>query len=337
MTTEKLTNMRMYWLHAITPLHVGSGKGVGFIDMPVMREKVTNWPLVPGSAAKGVMRDYFREKGSAEQKQLLDIAFGVGGDETGRAGSLVLSDAHIVCLPIRSLYGTFAYVTSQLVLERLKRDLIAAGFKSERSSDPSKDCGSANSSNKGSHLQGELKPLEIPETPEPKENEALYASGSKLAADKKIFFEDLDFTAKEDADRTQRWAELLAKAIFSSDTKWQSVFKERFAVVSDNSFNFLSETGTEVAAHIKIEDETKIVANRALWYEEALPIETILAGIAWCDRVYGGTGIDQEKILGTFCGDSLPELQIGGKATVGKGRVRCQFTKVEHDRKGTDN
>lgn len=329
MTTEKITtNMRMYWLYAITPLHVGSGKGVGFIDMPVMREKVTNWPLVPGSAAKGVMRDYFREKGSAEQKQLLDIAFGVGGDETGSAGSLVLSDAHIVCLPVRSLYGTFAYVTSHLVLERLKRDLIAAGFKSERSSDPSKDRDSAN---KGSHLQGESKPFEIPETPEPTENEALHASGSKLAADKKIFFEDLDFKAREDADRTQRWAELLAKAIFSSDTKWQSVFKERFAVVSDNSFNFLSETGTEVAAHIRIEDETKIVANRALWYEEALPIETILAGIAWCDRVYGGTGINQEKILGTFCSDSLPELQIGGKATVGKGRVRCQFTKVEHD------
>ena len=55
-------NMKMYWMQAITPLHVGSGKGVGFIDLPIMREKVTNWPLVPGSAVKGVMRDYFDQK-----------------------------------------------------------------------------------------------------------------------------------------------------------------------------------------------------------------------------------------------------------------------------------
>ena len=33
---------RMYWLQAITPLHVGAGKGVGFIDMPIMREKWRN-------------------------------------------------------------------------------------------------------------------------------------------------------------------------------------------------------------------------------------------------------------------------------------------------------
>ena len=41
-------NTKMYWLHALTPLHVGAGRGVGFIDLPIMREKVTNWPLVPG-------------------------------------------------------------------------------------------------------------------------------------------------------------------------------------------------------------------------------------------------------------------------------------------------
>lgn len=288
-------NTRMYWLQAITPLHVGMGRGVGFIDMPIMREKVTNWPLVPGSAVKGVMRDHLTLKNVEER--LINAAFGLGGDDTGNAGSLVFTDAHIVCLPVRSLYGTFAYITSRLVLERLKRDLTAAGYK------------------------------EVPEAPEPAEIEALHTPGSKLAADNKVFFEDLDFAARPDNDRTQEWANMLAGAIFSSDTRWQSIFKERFAVVSDNNFNFLSETGTEVAAHIRIEDETKIVARGALWYEEALPVETIMAGIAWCDRVYGCNGINPEKMLSTFCGDSALELQIGGKATVGKGRVRCLFTR----------
>jgi CRISPR-associated protein Cmr4 len=119
----------MYWLQAITPLHVGAGKGVGFIDLPIMREKVTNWPLVPGSAVKGVVRDHFTQNGSDEQKKLIDIAFGrQANDDLSNAGSLVLTDAHIVCLPVRSLYGTFAYTTSHLVLERLTRDLEAAGY-----------------------------------------------------------------------------------------------------------------------------------------------------------------------------------------------------------------
>jgi CRISPR-associated protein Cmr4 len=283
------------------------GRGVGFIDLPIIREKVTCWPLVPGSAVKGVMRDHFdqkkNEKKDEERKafeKLINAAFGKPEDDSGNAnsGSLVFTDARIVCLPVRSLYGTFAYVTSRLVLERLTRDLIAAGYK------------------------------DVPEAPEADETEVLNATGSKLAVDNKVFFEDLDFTARADNDRTQKWAEMLAGAIFSSDdARWQSIFKERFAIVSDNSFNFLSETGTEVAAHIRIEDNKKIVAKGALWYEEALPVETILAGIAWCDRVYGGNGVKQETILSTFCSDSLPELQIGGKATVGKGRVRCQFTK----------
>ena len=68
-------NTRMYWLQAITPLHVGAGKGVGFIDMPIMREKVTDWPLVPGSAAKGVLRDHFFLNGTDDQKNLIDVAF----------------------------------------------------------------------------------------------------------------------------------------------------------------------------------------------------------------------------------------------------------------------
>lgn len=286
---------RMYWLQAVTPLHVGIGRGVGFIDLPIMREKVTSWPLVPGSAVKGVMRDYFTQK--KVEDRLINTAFGLGGDDTGNAGSLVLTDAHIICLPIRSLYGTFAYVASPMVLERLKRDLIATGYK------------------------------EVPDAPEPKENEALHIPGTKLAADSKVFFEDLDFDAKQDNGKTQEWAGKLAAAVFPTEPRWQEMFKERFAIVSDNSFNFLSETGTEVAAHIKIEDERKIVAKGALWYEEALPVETIMAGIAWCERTYGENGVNPETILNTFCSDPALEMQIGGKATVGKGRVRCLFTR----------
>jgi CRISPR-associated protein Cmr4 len=293
---DLITNTKIYWLHAITPLHVGAGKGVGFIDMPIMREKVTNWPLVPGSAVKGVLRDHFTQNGTDEQRDLVDAAFGKQVvDDASNAGSLVLTDAHIVCLPVRSLYGTFAYITSPLVLERLKRDLTDAGH-------------------------------DIQDSPEPGSSEALHITGSKLVECGKIFFEDIDFTAKPDDALTKKWGETIAEQLFSKESGWQAIFKERFAVISDDNFNFLAQTGTEVVAHVRIEDSKKIVAKGALWYEEALPAETVLAGIAWCDRVFGSSETKQDKILSTYCqGDAL-NLQIGGKATVGKGRARCLFT-----------
>lgn len=292
---------RMYWLQTITPLHVGAGKGVGFIDMPIMREKVTDWPLVPGSAAKGVLRDHFFQNGNDEQKKLIDIAFGKQiVDDLSNAGSLILTDAHIVCLPVRSLYGTFAYITSPLVLEKLKRDLEAAGYK------------------------------DLPSTLNPARNEVLLVNGSKIVGEGRVFFEDLDFIAKEDKN-AKEWAEMLAGVIFPKESVkeavWKGIFEERFAVLNDDCFNFLSKTGTEVTAHVRIEDDSKIVARGALWYEEALPAEAILAGVAWCDKVFGGNGINQSKILETYCPKDKLDLQMGGKATVGKGRVRCQFTR----------
>ncbi|MFB3764600.1 MAG: type III-B CRISPR module RAMP protein Cmr4 [Methanotrichaceae archaeon] len=301
-----MKNTRVYWMQAITPLHVGAGKGVGFIDMPIMREKVTDWPLVPGSAVKGVLRDHFYQNGNSDQKnpKNIDIAFGKQVvDDSSNAGSLILTDAHIVCMPIRSLYGTFAYVTSPLVLERLKRVLEAVGYKP-------------------------------PAVPSPEKNEAMVVEESKIAGKGKVYFEDLDFDAKPD-ENTKKWAELLGAAIFPKDitneTRWRSIFEERFAVLFDDSFNFLSKTGTEVTAHVRIEDETKIVAQGALWYEETLPAEAVLAGIAWCDRVYGDNGHDKgitkDKILETYCINDKLDVQIGGKATVGKGRVKFSFTR----------
>jgi CRISPR-associated protein Cmr4 len=292
-----MMNTRMYWVHAITPLHVGSGRGVGFIDLPIMREKVTGWPLVPGSAVKGVMREHFVRKGT--DIKLIDAAFGKGGDDMGNAGSLVLSDARIVCLPVRSLYGTFAFVVCPLVLERLKRDLDSAGHKSG--------------------------PVEMAF----EDDEVVVTTGSKVERNGNVLLEDLDFAIISDNGETNAWAVLLAGLLFPNDAAWQGIFKERFVILSNNCFSFLSETGTEVNARIKIDQEKKIVVGGALWYEESLPSETILAGLAWCDRDYSGKGVTQAKIFSEFCPNDPLNLQVGGKATVGKGRIRCLFTKGE--------
>lgn len=280
---------KAYWIHSLTPLHVGAGRGVGFIDLPIMREKSTNWPVLPGSGVKGVLRDHFEQH--QQLKGQVPIAFGEAESEDGggQAGSLVFTDARLVALPVRSLYGTFAYVSSPLALQRLKRDLEDAGQTG------------------------------IPEVTA-SIKEPLLPQNSDLLKDQQIWLEELNYTAKSDV-LAESWAEFIGNTLF--DGEWKNIFKKRFVILPDNDFAYLCETATEVNARIRIEDDTKTVAKGQLWYEESLPAETILAGIVWCDRPLKGG--NSEQLLKDFCSETL-SCQMGGKATTGKGRVHCHFS-----------
>ncbi|HVS38759.1 MAG TPA: type III-B CRISPR module RAMP protein Cmr4 [Gemmataceae bacterium] len=308
---------RIYWLHALTPTHTGVGRGVGYIDLPIDRDAVTNWPLVRGSAFKGVWADYYgatepkrkEKEGDRFKYPELRAAFGVSSDATDNAansGSLIPTDARLVCLPVRSFRGTFAWCTSRLALQLLHRTLDLAGLTG---------------------LPG-LPPV-LPN------DETCYVLGSGLLEGKQVFLQDLDFAAVKDQPEVEGWAESIAKWVFPGDPTWPGEFKKRFTVLPDVVFDFLTETGTEVQTRVKISDETKTVADKALWTEESLPAETILAGVVACDRVFGKNGVEikVEDLLEKFARDKAtgkPEfvLQIGGKATVGRGQVRCVFTKI---------
>ena len=57
-----MPNSRVYWLHTLTPTHAGVGRGVGYIDLPIERDVVTNWPLIRGSLAH-VVNDRHHSRG----------------------------------------------------------------------------------------------------------------------------------------------------------------------------------------------------------------------------------------------------------------------------------
>ena len=278
-------NEKRYWIHAMTPLHAGAGRGLGYIDMPIAREKVTNWPYIPGSSIKGVIADHFNATDEKRQNNNeLKAAFGVSGsDNDCAAGALVFTDANIFCLPVRSFYGTFAWITSPFCLRRMN--------------------------------------INVSDTPS--DDEALITQKSALAKDDmKIYLEDLDLNARK-SDFAGDTARKASESVFADNKDWQKVFAERFAVVSDDMFTFLCESGTEVSAHIRINNNTGIVEKGALWYEEALPVETILSGKIWCDKVFV-KDFTPEDLFAQFCSGVL-SLQIGGKASTGKGQVRCIF------------
>lgn len=95
-------------LFTCTPLHVGCGSAVGVVDLPVLRERATGFPTVPGSALKGVLRDLFDK---ASQDELF-------GKQDGR-GKILVGEARLAAFPVRSAKGGFAWLTSPLALGRL--------------------------------------------------------------------------------------------------------------------------------------------------------------------------------------------------------------------------
>lgn len=296
-------NTRLYWLHTLSPTHVGIGRGVGYIDLPIDRDGVTGWPIVRASGFKGVWSDHHRATAEARDKDpALRAAFGViGNGNDSNSGSLIPTDAKLVCLPVRSFRGTFAYVTSPLCLQMLHRTLSLAGAKPPA-----------------------LPPL-IPE------NGARHCTPTGLVEERHIYLEDLDFMAIP-CGETTAWAEFIGKKVFAGDEAWQQLFSKRFVVLPDTAFDFLCETGTEVHTRVRINDDTKTVVPGALWTEESLPAESILMGVIQCERVFQNNGkaenkIEPDALIKKFATENLT-LQIGGKATIGRGQVRCLFTGV---------
>ncbi len=107
-------------LLAETSIHPGSGRGMGVVDLPVAREAATDYPVIVGSSLKGALLDKTKTTGRADAERL----FG----KQDRAGHLLISDARLLLLPVRSLTGSYRWATCPHVLERFSRDLARAGL-----------------------------------------------------------------------------------------------------------------------------------------------------------------------------------------------------------------
>lgn len=104
-----------------TPLHVGCGSSVGAIDLPVLRERATDLPVIPGSTLKGVLADLFLEKKEDKWVRSSEGISLLGNDDTKNAmrGKLMVGEARLVAFPVRSAKGGFVWATSPLLLGRL--------------------------------------------------------------------------------------------------------------------------------------------------------------------------------------------------------------------------
>lgn len=311
-----MSEKTMLFIHSLTGLHPGSGAALGVVDFPVQRERHTDWPIIPGSSLKGVLRDSVREKvkekyeddgegsESAERKSkrrkansdpMVAALFGPERveDDNAYAGALSVTDARILAFPVRSIQGVFAWVTCPAVLERLTRDLG-------------------------------LVPLTSPfSIPRPGEEQAACAQNSDLLVDgTTLVLEEYDFTRSGDYQVVSEWVSKNAV----NDALTRERIKTHLVVLHDNVFTHFVRHATEVVARIGLDYERKSVKNGALFYQEFLPPECLFYSFLICDESRHPRERKSAEDMLKFLKESLPHiLQVGGDETIGRGLCAIQM------------
>lgn len=283
-------------IHALSPVHAGTGQSIGAIDLPIARNRATEHPYIPGSSIKGSLRDV--AVSASSNSDMITKIFGPEATESSdSSGTVAIGDANIVALPVRSIAGTFSWICSPYTLSKFVRDL--------------KDAGAT---------------LSLPAINVSLENCIVHTQSQlKITVDnqQKVIFEDLDLqcSAQKDIDS---FVESLVCILFPNDNAWQNLFIKKFCIVSDDIFTFLAKNGTDVVTRVRISHESKVVEKGALWTEENLPAESILYSNL-VTMPHAKSGLTDENIVEYMKKLIVHPVQLGGKATIGRGRCALRL------------
>lgn len=316
----------LLYLYVETPLHAGSGQGLGAVDLPVQRERITGYPLVQASGVKGKLRAEARSLIN-DDRQWTTIFGPETGQASDHAGALSPGDARLLLFPVRSLAGVFAWTTSRDTLARFFRDAAAACQPLEIG------------------RNGQTVALTLPN--EPQADTALVPPGNTVTAGSKVVLEEFSFTPTE-SSAVKDIADWLAANALPDRPEyeyWKAKLPTSLVVLPENAFRDFTLYATEVVTRVRLDDEKKTVISGALWTEESLPTDTLLyvplhatrarsydrqgnrtAGVPadWYEN--GGAG----RILRFVQGLELSRLQLGGDETVGRGMVCLRFGEVHN-------
>lgn len=282
-------------LLARTPVHVGAGNSVGAVDAPVMRERHTRIPIIPGTSLKGVLSARWCDKCNMKRVEKRDKMvwqriegsdaewlFGQETDREARAGALLVGEARVLAFPVRSAKNGFAWLTCPLVLNRFKRD-AGAGFT----------------------------------VPRPDSDDHCFAAESVVIGGR-VILEEYCYTVSGQVD------DALAGELkdLSDDAVWSDL-ASHLVVVTDGIFSHFVEQACEVVTRVRIDDDTGTVAEGALFNQEQVPSETLFyAAIdAQQEKTSGEKRRSATEALETLKTklDADPVLQVGGDETTGLG------------------
>lgn len=284
-------------LYTRTPLHVGCGTSVDVVDLPIMRERITKFPVIPGSSLKGVLlqaaREHFENGTHARSKDGLPaeakLLFGAiekeGDTHNSNAGCVQIMEAKLLAFPVRSLAGCFAWITCPAVLERYKRDT-------------------------GSSF----------EVPQPEKDKVI--AGSDLTAGNHVVLEEYAL-AMEAGKSISAVAAALKDS--TQDPLWTANLEKRLAIVHDENFQHFVTTCTEVVTRVKIDPRTRTVDGGALFNQENVPCEALFYSVLSVLAPRRPGSEDDPNTFLTSLLEKNPTLQIGGDETTGHGLCETQL------------
>ncbi len=298
---------RLCVFYAVTPLAAGSGQAIGAVDLPIQRERHTQWPQVQASGVKGAFRDWFLryylnngascQDKEAQAEKLTERIFGKaesGEDGGGQAGAIAVTDARLLAFPVR--VTPFVWVTCPGVLSRLRRDL---------------------------QLTSLLETMKIPALA-PKEVNGYIAVTGEVA--EKVVLEDLAVSKERGPEKSEGLKEVFKKLELDG-------VLTRLLLVSDQNFSFLVRTTTEVQPQIRINFDTGTADEGSLRYQELLPADSVLYSLVF----FAPERINNDSLTADVIRNCVQQaisthLQMGGDLTLGRGLL--EVTWLPKDQKG---
>lgn len=290
---------RIICFYAESALHAGSGTGLGAVDLPLQREVTTGYPIIQASGVKGALRSQAR--GLSE----VNAVFGPA-DNPDHAGAFSPGDARILLFPVRALQGVFVWITSADVLARFQRDAQNIGYTNVLDY--------------------------LPQVPK---DQALVSDSGLLLDGQSIVLEEFSYPASVD-ESVQGWAHYLAQSVLPASESyayWWERLVGSLVVLPPDEFRDFVRYSTEIVTRIKIDPETKTVAEGALFTQELLPADTVLYAPVHAttvrNRQSGLRAQDPETEalnVMNWVRDNVPmRIQIGGDETVGRGLVHLRW------------
>jgi len=287
--------------YAETPVHMGAGQSVSYVDLPVQRERITGFPTLWASGIKGVIRDLATRKWNND-KNKVEVIFGPEESAEEFASCISITDAKILLYPVRSVRGVFAWITCPFVLKRFKEDLesINISFK--------------------------LNETEILISEPQNDNEAIVSPNSILKLSENIIsLEEFVFNIQKNSE-IDTLGEFIKNLLPQNELI--NSLTQRLVIVKDDIFKDFVNYAVEIRTRIKIEQSKGTVESGALFTEEFIPSESIFYSLIFMTNPY--TTYDEinsaERVkeeLNSLLNNKL--LQLGGDETIGMGFMKVKF------------
>ena len=300
----------MLFMYVEENLHAGTGSGMGAVDLPIQREKESGYPHIQASSVRGSLRAA-ADPAQNDQSDLDEVIFNAifGPDDSTYAGALAVGDARLLLFSIRSLCGVIAQATSFDLVNRFLRQMEMAG-----KSVPQELLDSSIILEKEQVLVGEG---------------TILATGSANSQNRRVVLDEFSFEPVF-KDYVNGLAKYLADNTLPKSDEykyWREMLPKRLCILPDDALRDFSLYATEVQTHIKLNPDTKVVEDGALWTEESLPPDCLLYSLMLASpphtTVEGLVKADDvlSKIT-TLINDKLPRVQMGGDETTCQGIVR---------------